>query len=159
MGAIDTLNFDLHSHSTASDGVLAPSALLQRAAANGVGALALTDHDELVGLAEAAEAAQACGVRLIPGVEISVTWGGMTIHVVGLGIDPHDATLAANLESVRASRVRRAERIAAELDAIGIDGSLEGAYAYAENPSVIGRTHFARFLVDYGVAADVAGVF
>jgi predicted metal-dependent phosphoesterase TrpH len=151
--------YDLHCHSTASDGVLAPAKVVARAAANGVAVLALTDHDELAGLPAAAEAARAAGVRLVPGVEVSITWNDTTIHVVGLGVDPANATLASNLDHVRSSRGRRAERIAGELDRIGIEGSLEGAYGYAENPQVIGRTHFARFLVERGIAADVAAVF
>jgi predicted metal-dependent phosphoesterase TrpH len=152
-------NFDLHCHSTASDGVLTPAALVRRAAANGVGVLALTDHDELTGLAEAEATAYECGVRLVPGVEISITWGGITIHIVGLRVDPASDALARGLEHVRASRARRAERIAAEFDALGIPGTLEGAYSYAGNPNLVGRAHFARFLVEQGVARDVKSVF
>jgi predicted metal-dependent phosphoesterase TrpH len=159
MAAAATFIHDLHSHSTASDGVLSPAKVVQRAAANGVSVLALTDHDEVAGLAGAAEAARAAGIRLVPGVEISITWGDISIHIVGLGVDPENETLATNLDFVRSSRGRRAERIAAELDKLGIEGSLEGAYAHAENPKVIGRTHFARFLVQRGLAADVASVF
>jgi len=159
MSAGTSLNFDLHCHSTASDGVLSPSALVERAAAKGVDVLSLTDHDDLAGLAEAAAAARVKGVRFVPGVEISVTWGGVTVHIVGLGIDPENPALVAHLESVRSSRGRRAERIAAELAAIGIDGTLEGAYDYAENPQLVGRTHFARYLVERGYARDLAGVF
>lgn len=154
-----TKNFDLHCHSTASDGVLTPAALVRRAGANGVTVLALTDHDELTGLAEAASVAQGCGVRLVSGVEISITWGGITIHIIGLGVDPSSAALARGLEHVRASRARRAERIAAEFDALGIPGTLAGAYSYAGNPNLVGRAHFARFLVEQGVARDVKSVF
>ena len=152
-------NFDLHCHSAASDGVLTPAAVVRRAAANGVQVLALTDHDELAGLAAAQAAADACGVRLVPGVEISITWGGITIHVVGLGIDPGSDTLARGLAHVRSSRARRAERIAAEFDRLGIPGTLEGAYSYAGNPNLVGRAHFARYLVEQGVARDVKSVF
>jgi predicted metal-dependent phosphoesterase TrpH len=159
MDAGEAFTYDLHCHSTASDGVLAPAAVVERAAANGVAVLALTDHDELAGLPAAAEAAHAAGIRLVAGVEVSITWNDTTIHVVGLGVDPANATLASSLDRVRSSRGRRAERIAGELGRIGIEGSLEGAYAYAENPKVIGRTHFARFLVERGIAADVAAVF
>ncbi|MGH8682077.1 MAG: 3',5'-nucleoside bisphosphate phosphatase [Burkholderiales bacterium] len=159
MDAGKTFTYDLHCHSTASDGVLSPAQVVQRAAANGVSVLALTDHDELVGLTAAAEAARAAGIRLVPGVEISITWRDLSIHIVGLGVDPENGTLASNLDCVRSSRGRRAERIAAELDNLGIEGSLEGAYAHAENPKVIGRTHFARFLVQRGLAPDVASVF
>jgi predicted metal-dependent phosphoesterase TrpH len=139
--------------------VLSPAKVVQRAAANGVSVLALTDHDELAGLVGAAEAARAAGIRLVPGVEISITWRDISIHIVGLAVDPENETLATNLDFVRSSRGRRAERIAAELDDLGIEGSLEGAYAHAENPKVIGRTHFARFLVQRGLASDVASVF
>jgi predicted metal-dependent phosphoesterase TrpH len=159
MNTRSTLNCDLHCHSSASDGTLAPGALVRRAAANGVDVLALTDHDELDGLPEAAAAAREVGIRFVPGVEISITWERTTIHIVGLGINPADASLARNLEEVRSSRARRAERMAAQFDAIGIAGTLAGAYAYAENPSAISRTHFARFLVERGVAPDVATVF
>ncbi len=152
-------NFDLHCHSAASDGVLTPAAVVRRAAANGVQVLALTDHDELAGLAQAQAAADEHGVRLVPGVEISITWDGITIHIVGLGIDPRSDVLARGLAHVRASRARRAERIAAEFDRLGIPGALEGAYAFAGNPNLIGRAHFARFLVEQGVARDVKAVF
>jgi len=159
MGATDAFIYDLHCHSTASDGVLSPAQVVQRAAANGVSVLALTDHDELAGLAAAGEAARAAGIRLVPGVEVSITWSDIAIHIVGLGVDPENATLASNLDCVRSSRGRRAERIAAEFDGLGIEGSLEGAYAHAENPKAIGRAHFARFLVERGIAPDVATVF
>jgi predicted metal-dependent phosphoesterase TrpH len=159
MGALETCNFDLHCHSSISDGTLAPAEIVRRAAANGVTVLALTDHDELAGLARAAEAARADGIRFVPGVEISVTWAEITIHIVGLGVDPDDAMLGAHLANLRASRGRRAERIAAEFDRLGIPGTLEGAYGYAENPKLVGRAHFARFLVDTGVARDVTSVF
>lgn len=157
--AVVPRNFDLHCHSSVSDGVLAPAALVRRARANGVDVLALTDHDEVGGLAEARASAAACDVELVPGVEVSVTWSGVTIHVLGLGIDPQHPVLRAGLETIRSSRALRAERIAAEFDRIGIQGSLAGAYAYAHNPALIGRTHFARFLVDRGVARDVRSVF
>jgi predicted metal-dependent phosphoesterase TrpH len=152
-------NFDLHCHSTASDGVLLPADLVRRAHANGVDVLALTDHDEVTGLAAARAAASACGIGLVAGVEVSVTWSGITIHVVGLGVDPAHPALAAGLDHVRSSRIRRAERIAAEFDAMGIEGTLAGAYSYAANPNLVGRTHFARFLVECGIARDVRSVF
>jgi len=152
-------NFDLHCHSTVSDGLLGPAELARRAAAQGVTTLALTDHDELAGLDAAREAAREAGIRFVDGVEISVTWGGITVHIVGLGIDPGSPPLVDGLESVRNSRAVRAERIAGELAAAGIPGSLEGAYAYAENPRLIGRTHFARFLVERGHVRDVKTVF
>ncbi len=152
-------NVDLHCHSRVSDGLLAPAELAARARDRAVTTLALTDHDETGGLEAAAEAARELGLRFIPGVEISVTWNERTIHVVGLGIEPGDARLAQGLRSVRADRPRRAEAIAAALEQAGIPGSLEGALAHAGNPGFVGRTHFARFLVDKGYARDVKSVF
>jgi predicted metal-dependent phosphoesterase TrpH len=150
---------DLHCHSTASDGVLTPAEVVRRAAARGVEVLALTDHDELGGLASAREAARTWGIALVEGVEVSVTWRAQTIHVVGLGIDPSHPELTAGVASLRAGRRERAQAIAAELGRCGIQGSLEGAYAHARNPDLIGRTHFARFLVERGLAGDVKSVF
>jgi 3',5'-nucleoside bisphosphate phosphatase len=157
MSAVQTV--DLHCHSTISDGVLQPATVVARAAANGVELLALTDHDNLAGVGEAAAAASAAGIRLVPGVEISVSWRSTTIHVLGLGVDPHDATLNTGLESIRAGRAGRSERMAESLAGIGIHGALEGAARYAHNPQVLSRTHFARFLVERGIAPDVHSVF
>jgi len=153
------VNIDLHCHSTASDGLLRPSEIVQRAAANGVDMLALTDHDDVSGLLEARAEAVVQGVRFVDGVEISVTWEENTIHVVGLGIDPTDSTLNLGLVSVRASRVRRAIRISESLESAGIHGSFSGAMEYVHNPDIISRTHFARFLVDARHAADVRSVY
>jgi 3',5'-nucleoside bisphosphate phosphatase len=153
------MNVDLHCHSTASDGLLAPAALVDRARAGGVTMFALTDHDETAGLEEGRAAAQACGLRFIDGVEISVTWRGTTIHVVGLNIDPANDELRRGLVAVRGSRVRRARRIAESLEAAGIPGCFDGAMAHVENPEIVSRTHFARFLVERGYASDVRSVF
>lgn len=153
------VNADLHSHSYESDGVLRPSDLADRAAANGVELWALTDHDELAGLQEAADQARARGMRFVAGVEISVTWGSDTIHILGLNIDPHNTDLEAGLASTRDGRLERAREMAAGLTAVGIDGAFEGALAYVQNPSLISRTHFARFLVDSGRCSDMSEVF
>ncbi len=149
---------DLHSHSTASDGTLTPTALMQRAAAAGVEVLALTDHDTTEGLAEAARAAAETGVLSIPGVEISVSWGGRTIHLVGLNVDPDNGVLADGLASLRRFRDWRAEEMGRRLDKAGHSGAYEGAKALS-NGRLISRTHFARFLVSRGAASDVRGVF
>lgn len=151
--------FDLHCHSTASDGVLTPRALVERATGMGVDVLALTDHDELRGLEEAAATAEAQGIRLIHGVEVSVTWSGSTVHVVGLAVDPAHSGLVAGLAGNRGGRAARARAMADELARMGIAGALEGAYAFADNRDLIGRTHFARFLVERGVVKDVKTVF
>lgn len=152
-------NVDLHSHSTVSDGLLSPTQLVARAAAYGVEVLALTDHDDVGGLTEARAAAGQEGVRLVSGVEVSVSWREHTVHVVGLGIDPANRALQDGLSAIRAGRRERAERIAAALEARGIPGSLEGACAFVANERIISRSHFARFLVAQGYARDVKSVF
>lgn len=149
---------DLHSHSTASDGTLTPTALLDHAKQHGVNMLALTDHDEIAGLAAANQIATRHGIRLINGVEISVTWRGRTLHVLGLGIDPQHPDLVAGLKTLRDSRKDRAIRIADALSRHGIPDSLEGAQRYATE-RVLSRTHFARFLVESGRAKDMKTVF
>lgn len=153
------LDYDLHCHSTVSDGLLSPTELVARAAERGVKILALTDHDDLGGLAEAGRAATQHEIQLINGVEISVSWRSHTVHIVGLHINPEDAALQAGLESIRAGRGARAKLMAESLARSGIGGALEGAYRYAANPGIIGRTHFARFLVESGHAKDVRSVF
>ncbi|MGH8686699.1 MAG: 3',5'-nucleoside bisphosphate phosphatase [Burkholderiales bacterium] len=145
------MNIDLHCHSRASDGALPPADVARRAARAGVAVWALTDHDELSGLAEAREAAAREGMQFVDGVEISVTWRGSTLHVVGLRIDPGNAVLRAGLERVRGGRVERARRISRDLAAAGVEGAFEGAMKHAENPAMVGRTHFARFLAEAGV--------
>lgn len=153
------LTFDLHCHSTRSDGVLTPAAVVARAAQRGVRVLALTDHDEVSGLREAGEHAVAQGMEFVNGVEISVTWNRKTLHVVGLHIDPENRALATGLERIRAGRHQRAQSIASGLDAAGIPRTLEGARSYVTNPELVGRTHFARFLVEQGHGRDLQSVF
>jgi predicted metal-dependent phosphoesterase TrpH len=159
-GKIQFMNVDLHCHSTVSDGLLRPSELVRRAAANGVNVLALTDHDELGGLAEARAAAEAEGMRFVDGVEVSVSWDDdTTVHIVGLGVDPDDAALREGLAQVRSGRDSRAGRMAEALDRVGIHGAYEGALRYAGNPALLGRSHFARYIVECGLARDVKSVF
>lgn len=153
------MGFDLHSHSTHSDGLLTPPELVARAARCGVSTLALTDHDELSGLAAAHDAARQLGITLINGVEISVSWHAATLHIVGLQIDPGNRELDTGLQQIRSGRQLRAQAMATSLDRAGITGSLQGARAYAANPELVSRTHFARFLVERGHARDVAAVF
>lgn len=153
------MTIDLHSHSDRSDGALSPTGLVQRAGQRGVSVLALTDHDTLDGLEAAARAARDCGIRLITGVEISVTWGGRTLHVVGLGVDPSDPILRAGLAKVRSGRMQRARAISARLRAIGIDGTMDAALALAANPEMVSRTHFARHLVASGHCKDMGSAF
>lgn len=154
------LNADLHCHSTVSDGLLAPAEVVRRAQQNGVELLALTDHDELGGLAEARATAAEVGLRFVDGVEISVSWGDdQTVHVVALGIDPADPGLAQGLLDVRGGRDSRAGRMAEELDKVGIHGAYAGALRHAGNPALVSRSHFARYIVEQGHARDVKSVF
>lgn len=153
------INVDLHCHSTFSDGVLPPHELVRRAASNAVDMLALTDHDEIGGLALARAEAVRHGMRFVDGVEISVSWGDQTVHIVGLGVNPADPTLLQGLRQVRAGRDERAQRMSDDLARIGIRGVLEGAQRYIGNPALVSRSHFARYLVDIGVSRTVAEVF
>ncbi len=150
---------DLHCHSLYSDGVLTPGALVERASANGVTLWALTDHDELSGLAQAGQAARAAGLAFVPGVEISVTWAGKTVHIVGLGIDPDNPRLVDGLAGVRAGRHRRAREMSERLAQLGMPGALEGALPLAGNPDLISRTHFARYLVEAGHCSTMQQAF
>ncbi len=149
---------DLHTHSHISDGTLSPTDLVQRAAAAGVQVLALTDHDTTDGLQEATAAARPLGLALIAGVEISVTWNARTVHIVGLHLDPANAQLQQGLAGLMAVRAWRAEAMGRNLAKHGIENAYEGAKALSSG-RLIGRTHFARFLVSQGLAADTGSVF
>ena len=154
-----TPRYDLHCHSTYSDGLLSPAAIVRRAASRGVDVLALTDHDELSGLAEATQAAREAGIDFVPGSELSVSWEDLTVHVVALNIDPDDAPLIAGLAEIRSGRSGRARRIGASLAAAGIPGAYEGAMKFVTSEQLVSRTHFARYLVEAGVMRDVKDVF
>lgn len=153
------MNADLHCHSTASDGLLPPEEVVERAHWRGVDMLALTDHDETAGLDAARARAALLGLRLVNGVEISVSWNDDTVHIIGLNIDPGHEALHAGLARIRDSRDGRAQRIAAALEAEGVPDALAGALAYAGNPALISRAHFARYLAALGYARDVKSVF
>ncbi|NYT86183.1 PHP domain-containing protein [Pusillimonas harenae] len=153
------MNVDLHCHSTISDGVLTPTEVAERAHANGVQLWALTDHDELSGLAQASAAANDLGMKFIPGVEISVTWAQHTVHIVGLGVDENNDLLNAGLTDIRSGRTVRAREMADRFEQIGIPDAYEGALPYAANPSLISRTHFARFLIERGYCDNMQMVF
>lgn len=157
--AMHLLNADLHCHSTASDGALPPATLAQRAFDAGVELWALTDHDELVGLEAAREAALELGLPFLGGTEVSVSFAGETVHILGLGIDPDDEALRAGLARTRSGRIDRARAMGAELARVGLPGVFEGALALARNPELVTRTHFARHLVERGVCDDMQAVF
>jgi len=153
------LNADLHCHSVVSDGTLTPETLAERAKTNGVELWALTDHDEIGGQQRAAAAAKALGLPYLTGTEISVTFAGETVHIVGLGFDPDDAAMLQGLHNTRGGREQRAREMSDSLDKAGIHGAYEGALKFVGNPELISRTHFARFLVESGVCRETNEVF
>lgn len=152
------MHYDLHSHSTVSDGDLTPTELLTRAAEQGVDVLALTDHDTCAGIAEAQLAAQEMSIELIAGIEFSAQWGRRGIHILGLNVDVHSVVLQRAIAEQQSVRVVRGERIAERLSRIGIVGALAGAQAVA-GASVLGRPHFAQFLIDQGRVKTVKEAF
>jgi predicted metal-dependent phosphoesterase TrpH len=153
------LNVDLHCHSVVSDGTLTPEALAARAKTNGVQLWALTDHDEIGGQARAMAAAKALDMKYLTGVEISITFAGKTVHIVGLGFDPNNTALVQGLRNTRGGRGERAKEMSEDLAKVGIQGAYEGALKFAGNHELISRTHFARFLVESGVCKDTSEVF
>lgn len=153
-----TSHVDLHTHTLRSDGTLTPTDLVTRAHARGVQVLGLTDHDVTDGLAEAQATAAALGMRLVPGVEVSVTWEAQTVHIVGLAIDPGHDPLQQGLARLREFRHWRAR----EIDRRLAKKRITGAYDYAANVargSILSRTHFARFLVDRGYVRSMGEAF
>ncbi|MGE5386520.1 MAG: 3',5'-nucleoside bisphosphate phosphatase [Betaproteobacteria bacterium] len=152
-------NFDFHCHSSISDGLLSPSEVVRRAAENGVTWLALTDDDDCSGLSEAAATATECGIDFLPGVEISIEWKSIPIHIVGLGVDADSSMLRDGLDVLRSGRIERARRMSDALSAVAIENAFEGAMRYAGNPNLISRAHFARYLVEIGICKDVGTVF
>ncbi len=153
------LNADLHCHSVVSDGTLTPEVLAARAKANGVQLWALTDHDEIGGQERAIASAKALDMKYLTGVEISITFAGKTVHIVGLGFDHTNTDLVQGLRNTRGGRAERAKEMSEGLAKVGIHGAFEGALKYAGNHELISRTHFARFLVESGVCKDTSEVF
>jgi len=153
------LKVDLHCHSNVSDGVLAPAAVAAYARKGGVDVWALTDHDEVGGIKVARQAAGELGMRFVPGVEISVTWGGETVHVVGLQVNEDEPALVQGLAATRRGRDARGREIAAQLEQAGIPNAYEGALKYVGNPDLLSRTHFARYLVEIGACGSTSEVF
>lgn len=139
--------YDLHCHSSASDGDLTPSELVTRAHQQGVTALALTDHDTIGGLAEARETAVNLGMRFIPGIELSATWEHKCFHIVGLGIDPDHPALSAGIARQQNLRAERAHMIARKLEKKRIPGAYE-AVKKAAGDGMITRSHFADYLLE-----------
>jgi predicted metal-dependent phosphoesterase TrpH len=153
------MKVDLHCHSNVSDGVLAPAGVAAYAHKSGVDVWALTDHDEVGGIKAARTAAKDLGMHFVPGVEISITWAGQTVHIVGLHVDEDNQALVQGLEETRSGRDRRGRAIAEQLEKAGIPGAYEGALKYVGNPDLMSRTHFARYLVEIGACDSTAEVF
>lgn len=153
------LNVDLHCHSSVSDGVMTPSEVAARAKANGVDVWALTDHDEIGGVAEARSAARDLGLNYVTGVEISASWAGHTLHIVGLHVDETNESLVQGLATTRTGRTRRAQDIALDLEKAGIPDAYQGALKFVGNPDLISRMHFARYISELGICANPAEVF
>jgi 3',5'-nucleoside bisphosphate phosphatase len=150
--------YDLHCHSTASDGALSPTELVLRAHQHGVTTLSLTDHDTTTGLHEARLCAAATGIRLIAGIELSTNWQDKCFHIIGLGIDPDYKPLAQATQSLQSTRLERAEKIALKLEKKRIPGALE-AVIKAAGDGMITRTHFADFLLSQNHVASQQDAF
>ena len=153
------LKVDLHCHSNISDGVLAPAAVAAYARKAGVDVWALTDHDEVSGVAAARTAALDLGMRFVAGVEISITWAGETVHIVGLQVDENNPGFVQGLHQTRSGRDARGREIARQLDLAGIPDAYEGALKFVGNPDLMSRTHFARYIVEMGKCANIPDVF
>lgn len=152
-------NPDLHSHSVFSDGTLPPADVAALAASHGVDLWSLTDHDDLDSQPHALRAAHEHGMDYLSGVEVSVTYEGITVHIVGLGFDVSNVSLIRGLQETRAGRQERARQIGEQFARLGIAGAYEGALQLAEHPEAIARPHFARFLVEQGVCRNVQQAF
>jgi len=150
--------YDLHTHSTASDGTTTPTELIRHAAEQGLYTVALTDHDTTEGVAEAAAIAREVGIGFVGGVEVSASWNKHVIHIVGLGVDPDCQILQDGLKTLREFRYWRAEEMGRKLEKVGIADAFEGAKAFSSG-ILIGRCHFARFLVKSGHAENEKKVF
>lgn len=151
--------YDYHSHTTASDGDLTPTQLVQKAAAAGVQSFAITDHDTVAGLAEAQQAAQSLDLELISGVELSVVWEKNEFHMVALGMDINAPRFAELIAEQQASRAKRAKKMGERLDkACGIENSYAEACALA-NSDAPGRPHFAQWLVAANQVRDTEHAF
>ena len=156
---MNSINADLHCHSVMSDGTLTPEELAMRAHQNGVELWSLTDHDVIGGQHRAREAANKLGMKYSSGVEISVSWMGQTIHIVGIGLDPDHPILVEGLRKTRDGRTARGKEIARQLATVGIPGAYEGALTFVGNPELLSRTHFARFLVEKNICRTTDEVF
>jgi len=150
--------YDLHCHSTASDGALTPTELINRACQQGVSTVSLTDHDTINGQAEAIKAAKACGLHFIPGIEISTTWENKCFHILGLNIDPENPVLIGGIKSLQTLRSERAKKIAQKLAKQGILNAYEAVIELAQG-GMVTRAHFAEFLLSDGYVSSQQQAF
>jgi len=152
------LKYDLHSHSSFSDGALTPSELILRAKEQGVTTLALTDHDTVTGIAEAQQAAEQQALNFIPGIELSCGWSKKTFHILGLNIDPCNAELLMGTQQLQEIRLKRAKKIAEKLAKNNISGAFE-AVQTAAGAGMITRPHFANFLLENNHVSSIQNAF
>ncbi len=149
---------DLHSHSHASDGQLAPAELVRLAHQQGVTSLALTDHDTVAGIAEARSAAMELGIELVPGIEVSATSDKREVHILGHFVDPENARLAAFGDRMRGERIDRMEQMLRKLDQLGVRLTMQQVQPFSGGYN-LGRPHLARALVAYGHCHSVREAF
>jgi len=149
---------DLHTHSYYSDGYLSPKDLIQAASNSDCTHLSLTDHDSVMGIDEANEFAELSGIKFINGVEVSTKFNNLSLHIVGLGINPKSDALLDGLETNNQYRVQRAKKISEGLESVGIQEPLIGARKLSKTDNIT-RTHFAQMLVKKGVCSNVKSVF
>ncbi len=149
---------DLHSHSTASDGVLSPDELLQIATDNQLDLFAITDHDTIAGYLSVREQAKAIGIRLIAGMELSTLWSGIGIHIVGLNFDPTHSAMTTLVQYQTNARIARTEKILQKLAKIGFELDLSTLQS-SVGEGVIGRPHIAQLMVEKGYVKDTNQAF
>jgi predicted metal-dependent phosphoesterase TrpH len=150
--------FDLHTHSTYSDGTLEPEEVVELATTRDLAGIALTDHDTTDGVERARKAARATGLVVLTGCELSAEHGGNPVHVLGYEFDPAEPVFAARRERIRSGRVTRARRMVERLRVLGVPVTYERVQELAGDGSV-GRPHVARAMVEAGVVPDVAAAF
>ena len=151
--------YDLHCHSTASDGALKPEALVQLAIKKSINTLALTDHDTTAGLKEAKDAADWVGINLVPGIEISTRWNDKCFHIVGLNINPEHPNLQKGIQGLQKLRFRRAELMAEQLEKYGAGKNIGAWVLKSAGGGMVTRTHFAQYLVRHGYGKNIPDIF
>ena len=149
---------DLHTHSTASDGTFSPAELAAEAHKTGLSLFALTDHDTVAGVAEAQQAGKAIGIRVLPGIEISVEWQPGELHLLGLGIDIENKTLCSLMQYAQEKRLERNRKMIEKFNEAGIIID-EEKLVHIAGEAVIGRPHFAKYLVQEKKAKSIQDAF